>query len=252
MIKLLLRLYTFILFFILAGAGHNSLFGQIKPGDPEAQKAFSKSQVLVGTQIPLQFTAGYQYQVSVHFSARAQAGILTRPYQGLIVNSLEAFGLDKNLGRVIKKAFRTGTLLGIGTNYHFGKNYIGVAGKYIHLKGGGITPADALSVYFKQDFSGFDPTGLPAFEFNMQSDIFNIDALFGHEFQLQHPRLSINAEFSLSKIIASQNNFYSNRSLIDGTAFARNIYKQLDKEIQSAFWKYGVIPTISVYLVYHL
>ena len=145
-----------------------------------------------------------------------------------------------------------GTLLGIGSNYRFGKNYAGISGQYIHLKGGGITPADALSVYFNQDFSSFDPTGLPAFEFNMQSDILNINALYGHEFQLHNPSLSINTEVGLSKITASKNGFSSNRSLVDGTAFARNIYKQIDKEMRTSFWKYGFIPTISVYLVYRL
>ncbi|MEJ7681727.1 MAG: hypothetical protein WKG06_28545 [Segetibacter sp.] len=160
--------------------------------------------------------------------------------------------MDKYLGRVIKKAFRTGTLVGIGSNYHFGKNFFGISGQYIHLKGGGITPADALSVYFKQDFSSFDLTGVPAFEFNMQSDILNLGALFGHEFQLHNPNFSINTEVGLSKIVASKNYFSSNRTVIDGSAFGQNIYKELDKEMKKDYWKYGFIPNISVYLVYHL
>ena len=200
----------------------------------------------------MQFTAGYGYQFSNRFSARIQAGFLTKPYEGLIVNSLEAFGMDKYLGRVIKKAFRNGTVLGLGGNYHFRKNYIALTGKYIHLKGGGITPADALSVYFAQDFSNFDPAGLPAFEFSMQSNLLNIGALYGRQFQLRNPRLSINAEAGLSKIVASQNSFHSNRSLVDQSAFGQNVYKELDKEIRKNYWKYGFIPTVSLYLIYHL
>lgn len=252
MIKVVLK-FVSCLFFLLSFALTNSyLSAQIKSGNSETGNTFSKSSIFIGTQIPLQFTTGYAFQISNHFSAKAQAGFLTKPYDGLIVNSLQVFGLDKNLGRVIKKAFRTGRLLGIGLDYHFGKNYAGIYGQYIHLKGGGITPADALSVYFNQDFSSFDPTGLPAFEFNMQSDILNINAMFGHEFQLRNPHLSINTEVGLSKIVASKNYFSSNRSAVDGTAFARNIYNQIDKEMRTAFWKYGFIPTISVYLVYRL
>jgi hypothetical protein len=227
-------------------------FAQDQDKNAEADKEFSKSNVFIGTQMPLQYTIGYGYQFSDRFSASAQAGILTKPYDGLIINSLEAFGLDKYLGRVIKKAFNKGTVLGIGTNYHFGKNYVGLSGQYIHLQGGGITPADALSVYFKKDFSSFDPTGLPVFEFAMQSNILNIGTFFGHKFQLNKPQLSINAEVGLSKIVASKNSFSSNRSLIDQTAFSRNLYKELDKEMRKAYWKYGFIPTLSIYFVYRL
>lgn len=252
MMKLLLKFVSCLFFYLLLALTNSYLFAQIESGNSGTGKTFSKSSIFIGTQIPLQFTAGYAYRVSNHFSAKAQVGFLTQPYDGLIVNSLQAFGLDKNLGRVIKKAFRTGSLLGIGLDYHFGKNYAGISGQYIDLKGGGITPADALSVYFNQDFSNFDPTGLPAFEFNMQSDILNINAIFGHEFQLRNPHLSLNTEVGLSKIVASKNYFSSNRSLVDGTAFARNIYNKLDKEMRTAFWKYGFVPTISVYLVYRL
>lgn len=246
------KFVSYLLFYLWLTLMSSNLFAQIKSGNPETGDTFSKSSLFIGTQIPLQFTAGYIYRISNHFSIKAQGGFLTQPYDGLIVNSLEAFGLDKNLGRVIKKAFRTGSLMGIGLDYHFGKNYAGISGQYVHLKGGGITPADALSVYFNQDFSSFDPTGLPAFEFNMQSDILNVNAMFGHEFQLPNPHLSINTEIGLSKIVNSKNYFSSNRPLVDGTAFARNIYNQLDKEMRTAFWKYGFIPTVSIYLVYRL
>jgi hypothetical protein len=218
-------------------------------GDPQT---FSKAHVFIGTQVPLQFTGGLGYQFSDRVSARAQAGFITKPYSGFIVDAMEAFGLDKYLGRVIRKAFRSGTVFGIGPVYHFGKNYVGVYGQYMHLKGGGITPADALSVYFKKDFTEFDLTGLPVFEFSMQSNMVNAGALFGRRFDLKNPRLSINGEIGLSKIVASRNSFSSNRTLIDRTSLARNLYADLDKEMQDAYWKHGFVPTLNLYLVYRL
>lgn len=235
------------LFLSLTGSG---LFAQNK--QEVTNETFSKSHVFIGTQIPLQFTAGYGYQISNRISARAQAGFLTKPYSGFIVDAMEAFGLDKYLAGVIKKAFRNGTLLEAGANYHFGKNYVGLYGQYIHLKGGGITPADALSVYFKKDFSNFDIAALPVFEFSMQSNIANAGALFGHQFNLRNPHFSINLEAGLSKIVASKNDFSSNRPLIDRTAFAKNLYKELDQEMKTAYRKHGFIPTINFYLVYQL
>lgn len=213
---------------------------------------FSKSHVFIGTQAPLQFTAGYGYQFSNRLSARVQAGFITKPYSGFIVDAMETFGLDKYLARVIKKAFKNGTVFGIGPDYHFGKSYVGIYGQYMHLSGGGITPADALSVYFKKDFTEFDVTGLPLFEFSMQSNIINAGALFGRRFALRNPRLSLNGEIGFSKIMTSKNSFSSNRSLVDQTAFAQNIYKEIDKEMQDAYWKHGFIPTLNLYLVYQL
>jgi hypothetical protein len=215
-------------------------------------KTFSKSHVFIGSQIPVQFTAGYGYRFSDRMSARAQAGFITKPYSGFIVSAMKAFGMDKYLAQVIKKAFQSGAVYGVSPNYHFGRNYVGIYGQYMHLKGGGITPADALSVYLKKDFTQFDVLGLPVFEFSMQSNMVNAGVLFGRQFRLHNPRLSINGEAGLSKIVTSKNSFSSNRSLIDRTAFAQKMYKEIDKEMQDAYWKYGFIPTINLYLVYHL
>ena len=118
-------------------------------------------------------------------------GIITRSYSGFIIDAMETFGMDKKLSQVIGKAFRSGTVTSIGPNYHFGRNYVGIYGQYMRSKGGGITPADALSVYLKKDFTQFNITGIPLFEFSMQSDAWNAGALFGHEFRLRNSRFSL-------------------------------------------------------------
>jgi hypothetical protein len=241
--------FSCLLFLLCTGPG---LFAQDTAASRVQDTTFSNSHVFAGSQIPLQFTAGYGYQFNGRWSARAQVGYITKPYGGFIVNALETFGLDKNLGRVIKKAFTNGSIIGIGPNYHFGKNYAGVYAQYIHLRGGGISPADALSIYFKKDFTSFDVGALPAFEFSMQSNILNTGLLVGHQFQLQNPQFRIDGEVGFSKIVASKNTFNSNRALVDQTAFAKNIYKEIDDEMQSAYWKHGFIPTVNVYLVYRI
>lgn len=213
---------------------------------------FSKSHVFIGTQVPLQFTAGYGYQFSKRVSARAQAGFVTKPYSGFVVDAMEAFGLDQYLARVIRKSFKSGTVLSAGPSYHFGKNYAGIYGQYLHLRGGGITPADALSVYFKKDFSDFDLTGFPVFEFSMQSNMINAGALFGRRFPLRNPRFSFNGEVGLSKIVASKNSFSSNRPLVDQTSFAKNLYAEIDTEMRKGYWKHGFIPTLNLYFVCRL
>lgn len=213
---------------------------------------YRSHSLFIGTQIPLQYTTGYAYRFSNHLSGRIQLGVLTKPYDRFIRGSMEAFGLDKELGRVIEKSFRGGTLLGLGANYHFGKNYAGLYGQYLHLRSGGVTPADALGIYFKGDFSGFDPKGLPGFEFSMQSNLFQLGALYGRQFQLPHPRWRIDAEVSLAKVIASTSTFASNRPTVDRTGLAKSLYQTLNREVGEAYRQHGWLPTINVYLVYQL
>lgn len=241
-------LFTCFLMFLQVA----ELFAQDTAYHRTVNESLSKSHVFIGAQIPLQFTAGLGYRFSSRISVQAQAGIITRPFSGFIVNAMNTFGMNKKLSQVIKKAFRSGTLIGIGPNYHFGKNYVGIYGQYMHLKGGGITPADALSVYFKKDFTQFNLTGLPVFEFSMQSNAVNAGTFFGHEFRLRNPRFSLQGEAGLSKIVASESGFTSNRTLIDQTAFARNLYREMDREMRDAYWKYGFMPTVNLYLAYHL
>ncbi len=229
-----------------------SLVAQDSARVSSGNKSLTKSRLFIGSQIPVDFTAGYSYQFNDRYSAAAHVGFITKPYSSFLINAMQTFGMDENLGKVIKKAFRTGGVYGIGPTYHFKKTHVGVFGQYMHLKGGGITPADALSVYFKKDFTPLNVNSLPAFEFSMQSNLVNVGALFGYVFQLRNPRLSINSEASLSKIIGSKNTFSSNRTLIDRTAFVQNIYREIDDEMRDAFIKYGFIPSLNLYLVYHL
>ncbi len=206
----------------------------------------------IGSQIPLQYSAGYAYRFSNYFSARVQFGVLTKPYDQFIRSSMEAFGMSKELGRVIAKSFRGGSILGAGANYHFSKNYAGLYGQYIHLRSGGVTPADALGIYFKRDFSSFDPKGLPNFEFSMQSNLFQLGALYGRQFYLPHPRWRIDAEISVAKVLGSTSTFASNRPAVDRTALAKSLYQALDREVGEAYQQHGWLPTINLYLVYQL
>jgi len=242
-----------ILTFILSFSLSFSLLGQDSPARyTEELLPYSAHSLFIGTQFPLQYTAGYNYRFSQPISARVQFGLLTKPYDRFILNSMEAFGLDKELSQVIEKSFRGGTFLGAGVNYHFGKSYAGLHGQYLHLRSGGVTPADALGIYFNRDFSDFDPQGLPDFEFSMQSNLFQLGALYGRQFQLPHPRWRIDAELSLAKVIASSSTFASNRSAVDRTGLAKSLYQTLNQEIGEAYRQHGWLPTFNLYLVYQL
>lgn len=59
--------------------------------------------VFTGVQLPLNYTAGYQVQVSRRFSARVQGGLIVPPFDRYALKMLEGFGLDQQLGKAINR-----------------------------------------------------------------------------------------------------------------------------------------------------
>ena len=185
--------------------------------------SFSSHTVFAGLQAPLNYTLGYRFQVNRHFSVQAQGGLIAAPFDRYTLKILEGFGLDPNLSRVIDRSFRQGSSAGLGVNYHANYPwYAGVYGQYIHFSAGPITPADGLGVYFKQDFSGFNPLNSPSFVFNLQSNLWVAGVRAGRSFR------------------------------IDGLGITQRLYNSLDNEIDTKLRQHGFLPTLNVLLTYRL
>jgi hypothetical protein len=213
----------------------------------------SRREVLVGVQVPLQFTAGYQYQLHPRVSFRMQAGVMTHPLDKIFLYSMEQSGLNKNLSSIIKESFDVGYLGTAGVNFHYKKFYLGLNGQYAHLRGQGRLTA-ALYTYYKKDLptipAEFQPL-LDGLQIKWQSDIWNAGMLVGRKFLLHNPRLAIYTELGFTKTFSSSNTFSSNNTFLDQTPLADEIYARLDYEFKEAFRKYGYYPSINVYLSYH-
>lgn len=63
----------------------------------------TRNEAFIGSQFPLQFTAGYQYQLHPLVSVRVQAGAMIHPLDKIFLYSMEQSGLNKNLSRIIKE-----------------------------------------------------------------------------------------------------------------------------------------------------
>ena len=209
--------------------------------------------VFAGVQIPLNYAAGYRLQISRRLSAQVQGGLIEAPFDRYTLKTLEAFGLDASLSRALDRSFQRGTSLAVGVNVHANTPwYAGVYGQYIQLAAGPITPADALGVYFKRDFSGFGLLDSPAFVFNMQANLWVAGLRVGRSIRFADSRFGLNPEASIGKIVATKNTFSSNRALIDGLGVTQRLYSNLNDEIDTKLRQNGFLPTLNVLLTYRI
>lgn len=220
----------------------------------ESTKPFrSLHTAFVGLQIPLNYTVGYRLQFSRRFSVQAQGGLIAAPFDRYTLKLLEGFGLDPTLRGVIERSFRQGSSASLGVSIQANSPWYGTLfGQYVHFSAGPITPADGLGVYFKQDFSGFGLLNSPAFVFNLQTNLWIAGIRVGRSFRFNESRFGLNTELSLGKIVATQNNFSSNRSGIDGLGVTQRLYDNLENEIDTKLRQNGFLPTLNVLLTYRL
>ncbi|CCH03088.1 hypothetical protein FAES_5089 [Fibrella aestuarina BUZ 2] len=219
----------------------------VRPPLPASHTLFA------GLQVPLNYTVGYRYQVSQRISVQAQGGLIAAPFDRYTLALMEGFGLDPTLSRVIDRSFRRGSSASLGVNIHANSPwYGGLFGQYTYFSAGPITPADGLSVYFKQDFSGFGLLDSPSFVFNLQSSLWLAGLRVGRSFQFGDSPFGLATELSLSKIVATQNTFSSNRALVDGLGVTQRLYGNLNNEIDTKLRQHGFLPTLNVLLTYRL
>jgi hypothetical protein len=213
----------------------------------------SRRELFAGAQVPLQFTAGYQYQLHPRISLRMQVGVMTHPLDKIFLYTMEQSGLNKNLSSIIKESFDIGYLATGGINIHHRKYYLGLNGQYAHLRGQGRL-TEALYTYYKKDLPAipaeFQPL-LDGLQIRWQSDIWNAGILAGRKFLLPDSRFAVHSELGFTKTFISASKFSSSNTFLDQTTLADEIYTRLDKEFTDAFWKYGYYPSINLYLFYN-
>jgi hypothetical protein len=113
-------------------------------------RAQGRHELMIGTQVPIQFTAGYQYNASDRFAIRGQFGLLTPPYNKVILRSMEAFGFDKKLSRAVDEAFRQGLVGTLAPQLRFGSHSVVLQGQYVSLNGS-ITLQRAAALYLDRE-----------------------------------------------------------------------------------------------------
>lgn len=208
--------------------------------------AMAQHRIKVLAEVPVQFGAGYEVNLSKRFSLSAQGGVLSEPNSSLIIHILEKLGTSPEIIDIIQDSFKFGLVGEAGVNYNFGKNYVGAYSQFINLRGRGTAP-DPIEEYFDENFSmfpirpGSDPNDRRV---SVRSSLWQVGALYGRRFPLKNEHFEIDAEFGISKNIWSKSKLYSkNRDLSE-------MDDEVDETLDYYYSRYGYIPSLTVAFVY--
>lgn len=201
----------------------------------------------IGTQFPIQYAVQYDYHFHPKWSANAQVGVLTKPYDAVILNLLNALGVEQEIVNVLNSAFNFGVITQVGGNYHFGKNYVGALGSWIHLNAAD-TPVSAVEAAFNVSVASY-PTRPRQNNSNpvtltLASDLYNVGILYGRRFTFANPKIELHTEFSFAKTIASSSYVESPQRALE------TLSTPVDAELKTTYLDYGYLPSINVFFVY--
>ena len=205
-------------------------------------------EISTGTQVPLQYAVGVQVRPLPAFSAQAGLGVITWPYDGMILQFLEWFNTDQEYLRMIEGAFEVGGSAEMRLRGHLGNWYLGAYGQYLTLRAAD-RPLDLIESYYDIDLSSFPEfrrMNITSNEVQLKSELFQLGVLAGREFHFASPRWGMFLEVSVSKNIASRNRGYANGKEL------RALTVLIDDELDPVYRAYAYIPSVNVGVTYRL
>lgn len=197
----------------------------------------------LGTEFPLNYSLGFGAEIhdNVQFSFRA--GILTKPYDSIILKSLELFGVDESYTNTIGDAFTYGISLKGGLNYKFAGFYVGGFYSFYRLNAADV-PTDLLNNFYGLELlllSNFD-----FIEYHMRSNLHNLGVLAGRSFPINE-KFSLGGEFSLAKTISGKSGISSkyDKEMVIASGI-------IHKELDPLYNKYGILPSLNIFIRFKL
>ena len=205
----------------------------------DSNRSFAQgTSVYIGSQIPLFYSAGFEYEANQTVSFSIQGGLLTKPYNTAILHILEELGTRETLVNTIGESFSHGVSVQSALKFHFRNYYAGLLYSY-YLLIARDTPIDAM-----ENFYGFNfPINFKSKELNLHSRLSNIGLLAGRKFMLNNSGLSLNLEFSVAKTVASRSTLYSESGDVNWAS------ETVDKKLNTYYLEYGYLPSLNIYLV---
>jgi len=212
------------------------------------QPIFAQQQLRIGTDIPLLYGIAYKYSPEKGIGGGLKAGILTEPHNSIILAAMEAFGTKSVIVDIVREGFKMGIVLDGNASWHWNKNYVGANLIYINLSAG-EAPLDVIDGNYDLDLE-YSPIltsllGQETMQINLHSCLMQVGVHYGRRIPLKD-KLELQLEFGISKNIDSTNNFSSD------FPYPLTIYNAIDEDLQEAYRKYAIIPTLGVYLVYNI
>ena len=222
----------------------------------------TRHQLLLGTQFPLQMGLGYHYRISPSFSLRAQAGVLTSPYDDVVLGLMRRYGADERLTRIVESSFGLGGVGNVGLVYHRDRYRFGIQGGYVGLHGQSPIP-DLMLIYYGPEIGNLflerarqeAPEGTPGLEtveVTAITELWTAGITGGRQFTFRNPRLGLLAEIGLTRSFRSTTAIQSNYEAFDQHPPIAYVYSDVKAQVKEAYRQYGWLPTVNVYLTYYL
>ena len=213
------------------------------------QPIYAQQQLRIGTDIPLLYGIAYKYSPEKGIGGGLKAGILTEPHNSIILAAMEAFGTKSAIVDIVREGFKMGVVLDGSASWHWNKNYVGANLIYINLSAG-EAPLEVIDGNYNLDLLSYaDPLssifGQESMQINLNSCLMQVGVHYGRRIPLKD-KLELQLEFGISKNIGSTNNFSSD------FPYPLTVYNAIDEDLQEAYRKYAIIPTLGVYLVYNI
>jgi len=217
--------------------------------------SFSQThQIKIGTDIPIQYMIGYKFSSAKGFGFAAQAGILTKPFNDIILNIMETVGVDEALVEISRNSFKRGLIIDLSGEYNWGKNYAGLKFQWINLTASD-TPLNVIETTYNIKLSDYwlvpninpFPKGTNFFgdevtAITLNSALFQLGLFYGRRFILTD-KFEIHAEVGVTKNITSVNNCSSQ------TPYPRSLYNLISSDLQKAYSSYVYIPYLGIHFV---
>lgn len=192
-----------------------------------------------GTEIPLYYATGIGYRITPDLSVKLSAGFLTSPYDKVILDVLELFGVEKAITRTIGGAFSNGWTGKFGVNYSHGNFYSGINYSWLGLKAKD-TPVALVNNYYKLSLPFlivFTPL-----EYELVSNLHNLGIIVGKNIELDK-QVFLGTEIGLSKT------FFSNTTLYSAPDQDLRIASELiNAELGDYYRKYAWLPSLNLYI----
>lgn len=194
------------------------------------------SRVSIGTQIPLNYSIGYEYEFQNNLGIQGQIGLLTKPYDKAILGVMKAFGSDEAIVNTIGQAFTYGGVAQIGLRYHRKDWVFGIHTSFYSLNAH-ETPVGLLEVYYNVSL----PPRVRSHAIALNSKLYNAGVSAGYELKLKDDRNRVLFEFAFAKTFASAN------LLMSEYGDLKRLGDLVNEELKSYFLQYGYLPSINIF-----
>lgn len=207
-----------------------------------------------GTQIPISFALGYEYQFKNKLTGGLQVGVLTSPYTEFFTSMMRNWGMSVEMKNILEEATTYAIVVQPSVGYTFNEKYhIELFGQ--HVFGPATTPPITSFLSFfgttaeeYQDLIDLIPLET---ELEISARLYYVGLQIERRFQLKNPKWEFRLGVGFTSNIRTRNTLKIEQrgSVQLGQDVIDDITLQVNEEIRDTYLKYAHIPVVNVMFV---